>query len=255
MPAGQSAPRFKDHFSAVAQGYAQHRPNYPPGLFEWLSSLRDRRRRAWDCATGSGQAALGLTAHFDSVAATDASTPQLAAATAHPRVHYAVAAAEAAPFGAGVFDLITVGQALHWFDERRFYSEAQRVAVPGGILAAWSYGQCVVADDIDACIDLLYTGLTGPFWPPERALIERGYRDLELPGPEIAPPALVMQLEWSVDDMLGYLRTWSACRRYLAVHGSDPVDQIEAMLKEAWGDAARTVRWPLAIRVCRLLPD
>ena len=254
MPARESATGFKDHFSAVAAGYARHRPTYPADLFSWLSEQCERRLQAWDCATGSGQAAIALAAHFESVAATDASAEQVRAAARHPAVHYSVAPAEATPFDAGAFDLITVGQALHWFDVERFYAEAGRVAAPGGVLAAWSYGRCSVTHDVDACVEFLYSDLTGPFWPPERALIERGYRDFDLPGPEIEAPAFAMQLEWRSDDMLGYLRTWSACHRYVAVHGTDPVDRIEATLKEAWGDAARTVRWPLALRVCRL-PD
>ena len=105
---------------------------------------------------------------------------------------------------------------------------------------------------VDPVIAWLYDDLTGPFWPPERALIERGYRDFELPGAELQAPAFDMRLVWHADDMLGYLRTWSACRRYAAEHGSDPVDRIETKLIKAWGDAARTVRWPLKFRVCRL---
>ena len=185
------------------------------------------------------------------MSATDASEEQIAAAIPHERVRYSVSAAEATPFAAGTFDLVTIGQALHWFDADRFFAEAARVAAAGAVLAAWSYETCRVSADVDRAIAWLYEDLAGPFWPPERALIERGYRDFVLPGTELAAPAFDMRLDWRADDMLGYLRTWSACRRYAAEHGTDPVDTIESTLKEAWGSAARTVRWPLNLRVCR----
>jgi len=249
---GDSAPVFKDHFSEGSAEYARYRPSYPVELFEWLASLCERRDKAWDCATGSGQVAVALAAHFAVVSATDASAAQIAAAVPDDRVRYSVSAAESTPFPSNTFDLVTVGQALHWFDSARFFAEAARVAVGGALLAAWCYATCRVSADVDRVIAWLYEDLTGPFWPPERRLIERSYRDFVLPGAELESPAFDMQLDWHADDMLGYLRTWSACRRYAAEHGSDPVDRIESTLNEAWGDAARTVRWPLKIRACRL---
>ena len=86
---------FSDHFSSLSSAYAVHRPGYPDGLFTLLATLPGKRRRVWDCATGSGQAALGLAPHFESVLATDASAAQVRAADSHPRVRYAVAQAEA----------------------------------------------------------------------------------------------------------------------------------------------------------------
>ncbi|WP_445361712.1 methyltransferase domain-containing protein [Microbulbifer sp. EKSA005] len=45
---------------------------------------------AWDCACGSGQAAIGLAKLFSSVYATDISAEQIKAAKAHPKIHYQV---------------------------------------------------------------------------------------------------------------------------------------------------------------------
>ncbi|MEO1201979.1 MAG: class I SAM-dependent methyltransferase [Pseudomonadota bacterium] len=245
---------FNDHFSSVAEGYARYRPTYPDALFDWLASLCQRRDAAWDCATGSGQAASALAEYFDTVFATDASREQIEAAKPQERVRYSVARAEATAFKDSSFDLVTVGQALHWFDVDAFFSEAARVTAPGGVLAAWCYQVCRVSPEVDAAVDRLYTQLTGPFWPPERAFIERGYRDFTLPGAELNGPPLAMRLDWRADDMLGYLRTWSACHRYELEHGDDPVKIVEPDIMDAWGDAVRTVVWPLTTRVCRF-PD
>lgn len=243
---------FRDHFSARSEHYARYRPHYPSTLFEFLASLTAKHSLAWDCATGSGQAAIALSAHFERVFATDASKAQIDAAIAHPGVTYRVAAAEASQLDAGSIDLITVGQALHWFDIERFSTEAERVLVSDGVLAAWCYELCRASDACDAVVDELYTEVVGKFWPPERHLIEAGYAGIAMPGRALESRDFHMSASWTVNDMLGYLRTWSACNRYRQVHGDDPVLKIEKALRAAWGEGHRPVRWPLTLLVSRL---
>ncbi|MGI9246613.1 MAG: class I SAM-dependent methyltransferase, partial [Steroidobacteraceae bacterium] len=88
---------FKDHFSRQAGDYSRYRPGYPPALIEHITSLAPDRQLAVDVATGNGQAALALAAHFDAVLAIDGSAAQLAQAQPHPRVRYQRAMAEALP--------------------------------------------------------------------------------------------------------------------------------------------------------------
>ena len=248
MPA---APGFKDHFSAQSAGYARHRPHYPGELFAHLAGLSGRRL-AWDCATGNGQAAVALAEYFDRVIATDASRAQIDAAVFHPAVSYRVATAEESSLRENSADLVTVGQALHWFDTERFFAEASRVLVAGGVVAAWCYELCTVSPGCDAAVGRLYADIVGPFWPPERRLTEERYAGIVFPGTELAAPEFDMTARWSVDGMLGYLRTWSACQQYRRKHGDDPVGLIEDELRRAWGASAQTVRWPLTVRVARL---
>jgi SAM-dependent methyltransferase len=243
-------PSFKDHFSGHADRYAAYRPTYPDALFDFLADCCHDRRHAWDCATGSGQTAIALTHYFARISATDASTAQVEAAKAHPKIDYRVATAEASGLAPASVDLITVSQALHWFDIDRFFDEAVRVLVPGGVLAAWSYGLCHVDPACDAIVLGLYQDLDA-YWPPERQLVEDGYRHITLPMPAIAAPGFEMSAAWRVDALLGYLRTWSACQRYWRDRGSDPVASIEDALRLAWGDGPRDVRWPLALKLGR----
>jgi SAM-dependent methyltransferase len=246
-----SGPGFKDHFSAQSEGYARHRPHYPRELFAFLAGLGGRHL-TWDCATGNGQAAIALAAYFDRVIATDASAAQIDAAIAHPGVTYRVASAEQSDLEADSVDLVTVGQALHWFDTARFFAEASRVLVAEGCVAAWCYELCTVSPECDAVVERLYTDITGPFWPPERRLIEERYTGIDFPGTAIETPAFEMSTRWSADDMLGYLRTWSACQRYRRQHGEEPVRLIEDELRTVWGRDLRIARWPLTVRVSRL---
>jgi ubiquinone/menaquinone biosynthesis C-methylase UbiE len=134
------AESFKDHFSSVAGNYAAFRPDYPRELFQWLASVSPARSAAWDCATGNGQAAVGLAEYFKTVIGTDASADQIANATPHPKIRYSVVPAEKSGLTAQSMDLITVAQSAHWFDLDRFYSEVRRVLRPGGCVALWCYG-------------------------------------------------------------------------------------------------------------------
>ena len=243
---------FKDHFSKRAAQYAAYRPSYPAALFAYLAECCPARRAVWDCACGNGQATLGLAERFDSVIATDASPQQVAAAPARDNVTYRVAPAEDSGIESSSLDLVTVAQALHWFNLDDFYREVERVLKPSGILAVWTYGVLHVDDAAaDALIQEFYYDTVGPYWPPERRFVEDGYRSLAFPFVEISPPALNMEVLWERAHLLGYLRTWSATGRYVAERHVDPVAQLEERLAKVWPDAQdrRKVTWPLALRV------
>ena len=241
---------FSDHFSGHASEYAAHRPHYPEALYRFLAEQCQDHKLAWDCATGNGQAALSLTEYFDRVIATDASAEQVAAATAHPKLSYAVASAQSSGLEKASIDLLTIAQALHWFDLGAFFKEANRVVKPGGLLAAWTYGDSSVNGEVDAVIaDVL--NAVERYWPPERDIVMNDYRDITFPWTEIEVPPIRMQENWTVDQMLGYFRTWSASKRYQQDCGADPVSLHESAMRHAWGTATRTVTWPLTVKVVR----
>jgi len=242
---------FKDHFSGHSSSYAEYRPTYPDALFAFLADCCTGHSLAWDCATGSGQAALALSEYFDRVIATDASEAQIREAESKAGIEYRVARAEASGLDDDSIELITVGQALHWFDIPAFLDESQRVLVEGGVLAVWSYERCAIEPACDALINELYLDAVGPYWPAERAFVEGGYRSIELPMPSISAPEFSMKKQWAVEEMLGYLRTWSASQRYMKANGSDPVVLIQERLSRAWGEGRREVSWPLSIKIGR----
>src|SRR5882724_5663043 len=245
---------FKDHFSRLAAQYSAFRPAYPPAIFDYLAQLCRERQSAWDCACGNGQATLALAERFEAVIATDASPQQLAAAPLHPNVTYRVARAEESGIESKSQDLVTVAQALHWFDLDPFYGEVQRVLKPSGVIAVWTYGPLrVEGDEIDALVQKFYHDIVGPYWPPERRLVETGYRELAFPFAEIPPPSFNMEQQWERAHLLGYVRTWSATARYAEDKRVDPVAALEEQLSSLWveGNNARKVTWPLALRVGR----
>jgi len=250
---------FKDHFSRLAATYAAYRPVQPLAVLEWAASLVPRRAVAWDCATGNGQAACGLAPFFDRVIATDASAAQIAQATPHARVEYRVAPAEASGLADASVDLVSVAQALHWFDLDAFYREVRRVLAPGGALAVWSYMDPHVVDvpDVDAAFGRFAYGTLGAYWPPERRLVEEGYRTVAFPFDEVAAPPFDLTVRWTLDELAGYLRSWSATARYVDAHGADPVATFVDEVRGTWGDAEmrHAIRWRYAIRAGYVATD
>jgi SAM-dependent methyltransferase len=233
--------------------YEAYRPTYPESLFAYLASLCSVHELAWDCATGNGQAAVALAPYFGTVFATDASQRQIDQARPQKKVRYLVATADAAPIDDTSVDLVTVAQAFHWFDLPRFYAEVRRILKPGGILAVWCYQLQTITPEIDAMIHHLYSDIVGSDWPPERRLVEEGYRTLPFPFDEIAAPPFQMVHSWDLDHLLGYLGSWSSTQRYQKRTGEDPLDLIKEQLKAAWGEPGRPrdVTWPLHLRVGR----
>lgn len=243
---------FKDHFSGVAAAYQSFRPRYPEALFRWLADQAPARGRAVDLGCGSGQASVGLAAHFHEVIGVDPSAGQVAQAEAHPRVRYLVAPAEATGLAAASADLILAAQAFHWFDQAALWPELSRIVRPGGVFAACSYALVRIDAEVDAEVDRFYAEI-GPDWPPERVHVESGYRTLPFPWPALPAPELAIAERWDLPRFLGYLGTWSAVSRRRKRTGADPVAALAGPLGATWGPAERVreIRFPLAIRAGR----
>lgn len=245
---------FKDHFSANAGGYAAHRPSYPAELFAWLAERCPRRDLAWDCATGNGQAALGLATHFRRVTASDASAEQIANARPHPRVTYRVAPAEASGLDTASVDLVSVAQAAHWFDLPAFYAEVRRLLRPGGAIALWGYERLELEPEVSRLVGHFYHRDLAGFWPPERHHVETAYRELPFPFAAQSAERFFMQASWNLRDLLGYLSTWSAVKHYRQARGEDPIPALGERLAEAWGspDSRKDIKWPVFLRLGRV---
>ena len=246
-------PAFKDHFSRQSAAYSRHRPGYPPELIDFVAASTPDHDLAIDCATGSGQAALQLATHFELVLAIDGSQSQIAQARQHERVRYTAATAESLPVVGARAALVAAAQAVHWFDFARFYAECRRVLRPRGVVAVWTYELFRADGAPDAIVDDFYAHEVGDYWPPERRYVEHGYRTLPFPFVEERCPAFELVTEWSLDDVLGYLGSWSAVQRYKDAKGQDPLPALRERLDAAWGrDATRRLRWPIHLRLGRV---
>lgn len=248
----ESRQAFADHFSAHAAEYAAYRPHYPQALFHWLAEISPGTQLAWDAGTGNGQVAHGLVTRFARVVATDASAEQVANASPHARITYKVTSYDSG-IAHGAAQLVTVGQALHWFDLEAFTAESRRVLQADGVLAAFAYGRNRITPEIDELVRHHHDVTLGEFWPREHWLIYEEYRSLELPIKELASPPLELREEWTLERFVGFLRTWSGTQRSIATRGDTEVVAFEADLARRWGSVPkRTVTWPMVIRAGQL---
>lgn len=246
---------FKDHFSSISKDYAKFRPTYPAALYQFIIDHVSNRNHAWDCATGNGQAAIKLAEYFNKVSATDASASQLESAIVNEKVTYKVALAESSGLRDNSTDLITVAQALHWFDFDKFYSEVNRVASKNSVFATWSYGLFKFnIPTLDKLINEFYNDIIGPYWPPERIYTDNQYLTIPFPFEEIASPTFQMKISYSLQDVINYLGTWSAVKNYRKDVAEDPLPVLFGKLQGHWATASlpKQVHTPIYLRIGKI---
>lgn len=245
-----NTPGFQDHFGVEASAYRQFRPTYPLSLFAKLAAASEGHQLAWDCATGSGQAALVLADFYQAVVATDASASQLQHSDSHNAVYFVQASAETPCIKPASVDLLVVAQALHWLHLPTFFPVAQSVLTPGGVFAAWTYNLMTINTAIDPLLNDFYHNTLGAFWPPQRRLVENGYADIAIPFQPIEVGEFAMAAQWNLRALCGYLSTWSAVQYYKQATGIDPLPGLHTRLVREWGDEAgiKQVRWPLSVK-------
>ncbi|MCP3063668.1 class I SAM-dependent methyltransferase [Myxococcus sp. K38C18041901] len=238
-------------FEQGGEAYARYRPTYPDELARHLAQVSPDTRMALDVGCGNGQFSCQLGDHFDAVLGLDPSADQLAHAVPHARVRYRVGSAENLDVADHSASLVTAAQAAHWFDLPRFYEEVRRVCVPGAKLALISYGVAQLEAGLNERFLEFYREEIGPYWPPERKLVDSGYAQLAFPFRELSPPRQQLRREWDAHAFLGYVSTWSATQRARAAGKEEMLAAFSRDLLASWGDPnrARTILWPINIRL------
>lgn len=242
---------FEDHFSELAETYSKYRPTYPPKLFEYLAGCCKAHKQAWDCGTGNGQAAISIAEYFDKVYATDASKEQLAQAPNHPKIIFKNEPAEKVSLVDKSTDIVTVAAAVHWFNFEYFYTEVKRVLKPDGVIAVWGYHLFSISPAIDKLLIKYYRETLNGYWPDQFHYVDNRYRDIPFPFKEINPPEFEMITEWNLEQVAGFLSSWSGTKIYQQKKGHHPLKEIWAELLRAWGDEKKKhiINWPLHMRV------
>ena len=244
-------PNFIDKFSTQADIYLKYRPHYPEELFAFLSGLTHEHQLAWDCGTGNGQAAIGLASYYEKVIATDPSEQQLKHSMTHERVTYLNESAESNSIASNSIDLLTIANALHWFNFDEFYKESNRVLKPNGVIAAWCYCIPTIDEEVDQILNTYHYQTLDNYWVAQNRLVEKEYTTIPFPFKEIQSPPFQYQKLFSLDDLIGYLNTWSATQRYITENKVNPTDELAILLKKVWQNptSQKLVTWKIALKV------
>ncbi len=241
----------KDNFSNQASVYAQFRPTYPQAVFDYLNSVVKGKKSVWDCATGNGQMARELAKTFDTIYATDISQKQLDNAFQAENIAYSIAKAEETHFADDTFDLITVAQAIHWFDFEKFYAEVNRVAKSGAVLFVIGYSMPRFEGKIDEILQDFYWNVTGPYWDAERKHLDNQYNSIPFPFEAIECPVFKNEYRWTLEMAEGYFNSWSSIQHYIKKNGVNPVNEVIDKLRAYWIGEQR-VEFPLFAKVGRV---
>lgn len=245
----------KDIFSKQASTYKKYRPIYPAELYEDILNHVKDKHECWDCGTGNGQVAAELSKHFKKVYATDISNNQLENAKKEDNIIYSIARAEKTNFVDSQFDLVTVGQAAHWFDFDAFNSEVKRVTKKYGIIAIWGYGLLRIDSEVNKLIDHFYTEVIGPYWDKERRHIDNAYQSIKFDFDEIpCDQNKSIDVEWQLSDLQGYFNSWSCVQHYKDQNGGEnPVEELISRISKVWNQSdKKEARFPIFMRIGRI---
>lgn len=241
---------MKDNFSEVAANYLRYRPGYPKELIRFIVDHCKAKQTAWDCGTGNGQVAMELSPYFNKIIATDISKQQLDQAFKSKNIEYRLESAESCTILDKSLDLITVAQAIHWFDFNVFYRQVNRVLKPDGILAVWAYNNPVLEEELNNTIQEIYEDTLGSYWDPERQYITDGYTTIPFPFDEINCPPFSIEYKWTREHFVGYISTWSALKHYRSKNTVDLLPWIDEKLKPNWPDqTVKPVYFPCHLRM------
>ena len=208
---------------------------------------------AWDCGTGNGQTAQELAKHFHQVWATDISEQQIAHAKQAENIIYSVQPAEHTSFPANTVDLVTISQALHWFRFGEFYDEVKRVGREGGWIVAWMYSLIRITPRIDELVnEQYYVQTLGEYWDKERRYVDENYSGLPFPFEEIETPVFRSEFNWTLEELAGYLNTWSALQKFIDANHFNPVDELIKKLAPFWKTKKMKIIFPVHMRMGKI---
>lgn len=242
---------MKDLFSTQSSEYAKFRPTYPEALIHELISLCPSHNLAWDVGTGNGQFANLLSTHFARIVASDISEKQLSNAVHKPNIEYAISDSTKVNIADHSCDLVTVAQAVHWFNFDKFYSEVKRVLKKDGIIALVSYGLFRSDKKTEEIIDHFYTVTLADCWEPERKYVDESYRTIPFPFEEIEFKLVSKKYIWNIDQLIGYFSTWSGLQKYIRTTNQDPLPGLRQKFL-ATGRTEFDVEFPIFGRIGRV---
>ncbi|KAI1318651.1 hypothetical protein EDD11_006152 [Mortierella claussenii] len=229
--------------------YQSFRPGYNSNFFKMVYNYHARNHGQFDVAvdvgTGTGQVASVLAEKFKHVHGVDASATMLASAIQKPNITYHTSKGEdLSVIASSSVDVLTVAQALHWFDHPKFFSEVKRVLKPHGTFAAVGYSFALLEKYPRASERIHRLGdepdQLGTCWDWGRLILDNLYKSIDVPMQNVERhyfpninikeqlPA-VMSEQMTMKHFRSYIKTWSSYKNYCEKYPDRP-DIVDATI-------------------------
>lgn len=238
-----SPSRVESIFGKAAELYHRYRPGISLNSAKMIAAITPGHDLALDVATGTGQVAARLLPHFSHVIGIDHDPRLIAEALRHSTVDYRVGNALQLRVDSGSVDLLTVGNALHWFDQAAFWKEVERVLKPGGVLAVLQHKRTFTGSkEFDELVEKDLGEILRPYGDPRMCAGRKNFEMTRLPFPSGPAVRDFVAFTWALTDFKDYLGTMSQNILYREVHGEPPTKSLDDRLSEAWGEEVPTRR-------------
>lgn len=262
MPAPQEK-TFSTYNADQGKHYAQARPDYHPSVYEYIVAQHKATGGQFDTlvdlGSGPGNVARALAPHFTHAFGVDPAPGMVATAR---ELGGTSASGEAIQYGQGsandfgttgdvvlpdgTVDLVSAGNAAHWFDMQRFWQRAAAVLKPGGSVVIWTTGDLRVhpdspaAEAVQEAMDTFQTRDLEPYMNEGNRVVRNKYLDLLLPWTVPEPVTAFPEAEFTRRD-------WTISERFMNV-GSETAVNMD-LLEKVMSTSSPYTRW------CEAHPD
>lgn len=238
-------------FNVDSDKYCQSRPKYPKQLYEILIAQCKQTQEAWDCGCGNGQVAIDLVPYFDHIEASDININPIEHAHQNSKIHYSVQNSENTGFKDNQFDLICAAQCIHWFKLDLYFKEVKRLLKPGGVFACWGYSFFKINHTLDPVIQAHFDHLIDPYWSEKNRILHKQYKEIRFPFSNIQTPQIEMGINWTREELLDYLATLSATKRYNDTQNTSITDSLRDKIKSHWAETEKkAIQMDFFVYIC-----
>lgn len=219
-------------FQKGGENYANFRPDYPKELYQEILKYSGRKdfttipngSTVVDLACGGGQATKDLIPYFDKIIGMDVSESQIKNAFQNEKIIYKVGKSEDTGLENESVDLITVAQALHWFEFDPFFKEVDRILKKGGVLACWGYPLNYFEEEAATNALIHFFEDIDKYWHPKRKILDHKYKDVKFIYPNtLKKMTFQNKKKMTIENYMNYIRTWSSVITYIEKNQNDEI--------------------------------
>ena len=130
----------------------------------------------------------------------------------------------------------------------------RRLLTPGVVIALRLYDHCRINIELDVLSREYSEKTVVEYWPIENRKAWNFEESVDFPFERIKTPEFLLKVNWSLDEYLKYLYTWSSTQNYISKTGKDPIKVIYNRFRKLWKNEneKKEIIWKLVMKVGRV---